>query len=80
MPLHDGLLAGCRGTTFEARFDNSRSYSVALLTLDGDPEIALIQGPSGSGVRYSNGDYTLHTKGDDALLSRGDELRRCRAK
>ncbi len=68
------------GTKFQAVFDNSRSYSIALLTVDGESEVVLIQGPSGSGVRYSNGDDTLHTKGDDALLMRGVEIRRCHVK
>jgi len=68
------------GTVLRARFDNSRSYSVALISQDGKPEVPLIQVESGSGAKYSNGDYTLHTKGDGALLSRGKTSWRCRVK
>jgi len=68
------------GTVLRARFDNSRSYSVALISQDGKPEVPLIQVESGSGAKYSNGDYTLHTKGDGALLSRGKTSWRCQVK
>jgi membrane-bound inhibitor of C-type lysozyme len=68
------------GTVLRARFDNSRAYSVALISQDGKPEVPLIQVESGSGAKYSNGDYTLHTKGDGAQLSRGKTSWRCQVK
>lgn len=68
------------GTTFEARFDNSWTYSIAVLMLKDQAEIPLIQAPSGSGVIYSNGDYTLHTKADSAVLMRNDKTWLCKAK
>lgn len=60
------------GTSFSASFDNSRSYSVAVLSLPGQPQVPLVQVVSGSGARYSNGEHTLHTKADDALLTLPD--------
>jgi membrane-bound inhibitor of C-type lysozyme len=68
------------GTVLRARFDNSRSYSVAHISQDGKAEVPLIQVESGSGVKYSNGDYTLHTKGDGAQLSRGNTSWRCQVR
>jgi len=68
------------GKTFQVRFDNSWTYSIAVLSLKDDPEIPLIQAPSGSGVIYSNGDYTLHTKADIAVLMRNDKVWDCKAK
>ncbi len=58
------------GTQFRAQFDNSRSYSIAVLSFSDGPEVPLIQAESGSGARYSNGDDTLSTQGDTAVLSR----------
>jgi len=62
------------GTQLQARFDNSRSYSVAHFSHNGGPEVALIETVSGSGAQYSNGDYTLRTKGVSALLMRGEKV------
>ena len=67
------------GSTFQAQFDNSRSYSVAIIAPEGQPKIELKEAVSGSGARYSNGDIELHTKAETALLSQGDKLLRCRS-
>ena len=58
------------GTRFSAQFDNSRAYSIAILSFSDGPEVPLIQVESGSGARYSNGDDTLSTEGDSAVLGR----------
>lgn len=65
------------GSKLRARYDNSRSYSVAHVSHAGQTEVALIQVVSGSGVKYSNGDLTLHTKAGDALLIDGETVHRC---
>ncbi len=68
------------GTRFRAQFDNSRAYSIAILSFSDGPEVPLIQAVSGSGVRYANGDDTLSTEGDTAVLSRiGKPDVNCRA-
>lgn len=65
------------GSRLQARYDNSRSYSVAHVSHAGQAEVALIQVISGSGAKYSNGDLTLHTKAGDALLIDGETVYRC---
>jgi membrane-bound inhibitor of C-type lysozyme len=47
-------------------FVGSKSY--ALFSHDGFPEIRVDSVPSGSGTKYSNGRYTLRSKGDDVYL------------
>ncbi len=74
----NGYLYDCEdGSKLRARYDNSRSYSVAHVSHAGQTEVALIQVVSGSGVKYSNGDLTLHTKAGDALLIDGETVHRC---
>lgn len=65
------------GVRFTAQFDNSRSYSVAILSMGGSTA-NLIQVPSGSGALYSNGTVEMHTKGDEALMISNNETIRCR--
>ena len=73
------------GTSMRVTFDNSRSYAVALVTHDSmesdvvSEDVPLIAVVTGSGAKYSNGDYTLTTKSGEALLTRGETLYRCRA-
>lgn len=65
------------GSQLRARFDNSRSTSIAYVSHGDRSDVALIQVVSGSGVRYSNGELTLHTKAGDALLIEGEKVLRC---
>lgn len=52
--------------SFEARY---RPQSVELM-LEGMPAVTLSQIPSASGARYSDGETTLFTKGNEAFLER----------
>ncbi|SDU11191.1 MliC family protein [Stappia sp. ES.058] len=75
--LSEPILYECEdGSTFSARFDNSRSYSTAELTVAGTT-VQLIQEISASGALYVGGPIRLHTKGDDAFLEMAGEGRTC---
>lgn len=64
------------GSAFQLTIDNSRSYSVATIVMNGRAA-TLVQVPSGSGVLYSNGTVEMHTKGDEALMISPKETVRC---
>lgn len=57
------------GETFSAEFTRQQ----ATMTL-GDRELTLNQGVSASGARYSNGETTLHTKGNAAFVEVAGEI------
>ena len=67
------------GTSLVVDYDNSRSYSIALVTFGTMTGVALIQVISGSGAKYSNGDMTLHSKADEAYFESGGTGRTCTA-
>lgn len=76
----------CRdGSHLEAHFHNADAYTVALVTHPSmasdivSSNVPLIETVSGSGSAYSNGDYTLQTQGDSAVLSRGNTAISCTA-
>ena len=56
---------------------NTNSTSIATVSHDSGPKIVLEQVVSGSGVQYSNGEWTLHSKGDTAHISWGDGGHTC---
>jgi membrane-bound inhibitor of C-type lysozyme len=56
------------GVPMDVRFENIGDRSLAFVSIDGSPEIRLKQVPSGSGAKYSNGEYTIWTKGRNATL------------
>ena len=56
------------GIPLVVRYENSANNSIAYFSHDSFPEVRLDEAVSGSGARYSNGYYTLSTKGADAIL------------
>lgn len=56
------------GIPLIARFENEGDQSWVYFSHDSLPEVRLEQVVSASGARYSNGYYTLDTKGDEAVL------------
>lgn len=68
------------GTSLRVGYDNSRSYTVALITYGSMVDMPLVQAISGSGERYSNGDTTLHSKGPNAFFQTGSTERNCTEK
>jgi membrane-bound inhibitor of C-type lysozyme len=57
------------GETFSAEFSNEQAI-VAL----GDRELTLPQVVSASGARYSDGETTLHTKGNEAFVEAAGQI------
>ena len=57
------------GIPLVVRYENIGNRSRAFFSHDGLPEMRLDQIRSGSGAAYSNGRYTLQTKGRQAVLS-----------
>lgn len=56
------------GVPMDIRFENRGERSLAFVSIDGSPEMRLKQVPAASGARYSNGEYTVWTKGRNAVL------------
>lgn len=56
------------GVPMDVRFENRGERSMAFVSIDGAPEIRLKQVPAASGAKYSNGEYTVWTKGRNAVL------------
>ena len=56
------------GIPLIVRYVNTDQWSKAYFSHDSFPEVELPQVVSGSGARYSNGHYTLSTKGSEARL------------
>ena len=57
------------GIPLVVEFLNSGSISSATVSIDGSPKTVLKNVESGSGSIYSNGEWTLHVKGDTAIIS-----------
>jgi membrane-bound inhibitor of C-type lysozyme len=57
-----------QGKQLVVRYPAGAKYAVVMFP---DREFRLDQTVSGSGVRYSNGRTTLHSKGDEAFLEEG---------
>lgn len=56
---------------------NTSSTSIATVSHDSGPKVVLEQIRSGSGTQYSNGEWTLSSKGNEAHLSWGDGGHTC---
>jgi membrane-bound inhibitor of C-type lysozyme len=56
------------GIPMNVRFENRGERSLAFVSIDGSPEMRLKQIPAASGAKYSNGEYTVWTKGRNAVL------------
>jgi len=67
------------GRSFRVRFDNTGNFFIAILDLAQAFEIPLIETVSGSGTRYSNEDYTLQTKDEEAVLTNQGNISVCSA-
>ncbi|MEC9343555.1 MAG: MliC family protein [Pseudomonadota bacterium] len=57
------------GIPLVVRYVNNPDTSLAFASHDSLPEIRMEIAPSGSGARYVNGGYELHTKGDTAIFT-----------
>lgn len=56
------------GIPLIVEFINTNSTSIAIISHDSSPRIALDNVRSGSGARYTDGNWVLHVKGDTALV------------
>lgn len=56
------------GTEFNASFDNSAD--TLTIQLPGEGPLLMQPARSGSGFRFTSGDYEIHGKGPNALLTR----------
>lgn len=56
------------GVPMDVRFENRGERSLAFVSIDGAPEMRLKQVPAASGAKYSDGEYTVWTKGRNAVL------------
>lgn len=65
------------GIPLVVTFDNRGATSIATVTHDSNLTVRLPQVVSGSGIQYSDGRYTLHSKGDAAVFSWGDGQHLC---
>jgi hypothetical protein len=65
------------GIPLVVSFDNRGPTSVATVTHDSNLTVRMKQVVSGSGARYEEGRYSLHTKGDAAVFSWGDGQHLC---
>lgn len=66
------------GTRLEVQLDNRAVETIAIIKAD-DVTANLIQVISGSGSRYSNGDFEFHVKAGDAVYRRYDDTTNCTA-
>lgn len=57
------------GIPLEVFYEDDGRVSTAVISHDSSPQFTLTQVPSGSGARYTDGFYTLHTKGREAFLT-----------
>ena len=71
----------CDGDTpMVVTYDNRNNTSVASITHNATLKLKLPQARSGSGARYSNGKFTLHTKGTSAIFSWPGNQQKCEEK
>ena len=57
------------GIPLVVEFLNAGSVSIATVSIDGSPKAVLNNLESGSGSMYSNGEWTLHVKGDTVIIN-----------
>lgn len=57
------------GIPLDVIFRDDGQVATASISHDSSPQYVLTQVPSGSGARYTDGVYTLHTKGAQAILT-----------
>jgi len=62
------------GIPLVIEFINTKAASIAIISHDSSPRIALDSVPSGSGAKYSNGDWVLHVKGTTAMVGTQGEF------
>jgi membrane-bound inhibitor of C-type lysozyme len=65
------------GVPMDVRFESRGERSMAFVSIDGSPEIRLKQVPAASGAKYSDGEYTVWTKGRNAVLEINGESDIC---
>lgn len=56
------------GVPMVVRFETRGERGLAFVSIDGSPERRLRQIPAASGTKYSDGEYTVWTKGRNAVL------------
>jgi membrane-bound inhibitor of C-type lysozyme len=66
------------GIPLVVTFDNRGATSIATVTHDSNLTLRMKQVVSGSGARYEEGRYSLHTKADTAVFSWGDGQHVCK--
>lgn len=60
------------GIPLIVEYINTRSASIAVISIDSSPKIVLESVRSASGAKYANNKWTLHTKGNTAIVNWGD--------
>lgn len=65
------------GVPMVVRFESRGERSLAFVSIDGSPERRLRQIPSASGAKYSDGEYTVWTKGRNATLDINGDIDIC---
>lgn len=68
------------GKMLSVVYDQRAAESIALATYDDGRTSFLIQVISGSGTRFANDEYTLHTKGKSAVFTKNDQTYVCELK
>lgn len=62
------------GIPLIVKYINTSKTSIAIISHDSSPEIALDSVPAGSGAKYSDGNWVLHVKGKVALVGTGGQF------
>jgi membrane-bound inhibitor of C-type lysozyme len=65
------------GVPMVVRFETRGERSLAFVSIDGSPERRLRQIPAASGAKYSDGEYTVWTKGRNATLEINGDIDIC---
>jgi membrane-bound inhibitor of C-type lysozyme len=65
------------GVPMVVRFEIRGERSLAFVSIDGSPERRLRQIPAASGAKYSDGEYTVWTKGRNATLEINGDIDIC---
>jgi membrane-bound inhibitor of C-type lysozyme len=65
------------GVPMQVRYENRGDRSLAFVSIDGSPEMRLKQIPAASGAKYSNGEYTVWSKGRNAILDINGDTEVC---
>lgn len=61
------------GIPLIVKYINTQKTSIAIISHDSSPEIVLDNVQSGSGARYTDGNWVLHVKGKTALVGTGGQ-------